>query len=110
MGEGLCSVHTCNLPKAPHPRFGRVRALRALRDLPMGEELLADYKYGLSKAPSWYRAALLAFLTQKLGVPALEAAATISRMEASGVGAVQGQSNLTCQPKLQVSQEAPLPK
>ena len=38
---------------AVHPRFGRVRALRALRDLLVGEELLADYKYGLSKAPSW---------------------------------------------------------
>ena len=38
---------------AVHPRFGRVRALRALKDLPVGEELLADYKYGLSKAPDW---------------------------------------------------------
>ena len=38
---------------AVHPRFGRVRALRALKDLPVGEELLADYKYGLSKAPAW---------------------------------------------------------
>ena len=38
---------------ASHPRFGRVRALRALRDLTVGEELLADYKYGLSKAPAW---------------------------------------------------------
>ena len=84
-----------------------------------------------------YRAALLAFLTQKLGVPALEvtwlsqscshlthtpppisqvvktwhfqAAATISRMEASGVGAVRGQSHLSCQPNLQVCQEPPLP-
>jgi len=99
---------------AVHPRFGRVRALRALKDLPVGEELLADYKYGLSKAPAWYRVALLDFLTQRLGVPALEAAATIRRMEASGMGAVRGQSHLTscqpniltCQPNLQVCQEA----
>lgn len=66
-----------------HPRFGRVRSLEALRPLAAGEEAVADYRYGLCKAPAWYRGQLLAFLTARLGLSASEAAARLCSMQSA---------------------------
>ena len=39
---------------ATHPRFGRVPALKTLRPVSAGEEILTHYKYDMALAPTWY--------------------------------------------------------
>ena len=51
--------------------------------------MVADYRYSLSKAPAWYRAQLLAFLTLRLGVPHARAAASLAAMEAANLTSVR---------------------
>ena len=39
---------------ATHPRFGRVPALKTVRPVSAGEEILTHYKYDMALAPTWY--------------------------------------------------------
>jgi len=40
-----------------HPRFGLIRCIATLTQIKRGEEILIDYNYNLSTAPSWYKIA-----------------------------------------------------
>ena len=43
-----------------HPRYGVIVALRAIRNITSGEELLLNYGYSIeTKAPKWYYEAYL---------------------------------------------------
>ena len=46
---------------AAHPRFGRVPALKTIRDVAAGEEVLTHYKYDMALAPTWYTEAYRRF-------------------------------------------------
>ena len=52
----------CEYSWAIHPRFGRIRAVRTIRDMEAGEEIYTDYRYSISKAPKWYKEDLRNFL------------------------------------------------
>ena len=47
----------CVYVTADHPRFGRIPALKTLREISAGEELFSHYKYDMVLAPSWYQEA-----------------------------------------------------
>jgi len=40
-----------------HPRFGLIRCIATLDNVKAGEEILIDYGYNLSSAPTWYKVA-----------------------------------------------------
>ena len=46
---------------ATHPRFGRVPALKTVRPVSAGEEILTHYKYDMALAPTWYTEAYRRF-------------------------------------------------
>ena len=45
-----------------HPRFGRIRCVKAIKYIQKDEEITCNYKYKLEKAPEWYKEDLKMYL------------------------------------------------
>ena len=82
LGHKVCHSFkpNCEYSWSFHPRFGRIRSIRSLRNLKKGEEILTDYKYNYSKAPEWYKNDLKQFLISTYDMSASDTDDYISKI------------------------------
>ena len=85
LGHKACHSFSpnCQYTWAVHPRFGRIRAVVALKNLDRGDEILTDYKYNYNKAPQWYREDLTNYLVNNFNMGVPEISEYINKLENS---------------------------
>jgi hypothetical protein len=63
-----CFLSNCRWTRIEHPRFGLICAIKTIRAIPKGQEVLVNYGMGMSDAPLWYKSLWVQHLRETKGL------------------------------------------